>query len=58
MTYKLDNGDKTFEARIITICLNDVDFRFQVNKFNELVVTKSDSSIVIIPQVSNQMIIK
>lgn len=51
------------EVKNVTIQVDEVEFILTPNKFNELVITKSqycsgDGKISIVPQVSNQIIIK
>lgn len=60
MQIQLDREVNTIEATNITIMVNDVEFRISVNKFNELVVNKTqygegEGSIVIKPSVSNEI---
>ena len=59
MTIKLEREGEKIEVGKITIFLNEgTEIRIQVNKFGELVVNKSDSALIIIPQVSNEILIK
>lgn len=59
MTIKLEREGEKIEVSKITIFLNDeTEIRVSVNKFGELVVNKSDSALIIIPQVSNEILIK
>jgi len=56
----INNNDSQIEARHITIQHNDVEFRLSINKFNELVVQKTqfgnaESAIIIKPSVSNEI---
>jgi hypothetical protein len=61
MEVKLNNTDDIItDIKIITIIVNDVEFRLSVNNFNQLVVNKQqygegESSIVIMPSVSNEI---
>lgn len=59
MTIKLEREGEKIEVSKITIFLNDeTEIRVSVNNFGELVVNKSDSALIIIPQVSNEILIK
>lgn len=56
------NTDFT-EVKDVTIQVGEVEFIITLNKFEQLVVTKvqyggGEGSIIIVPQVSNQIIIK
>ena len=51
------------EVKDVTILVGEVEFIMTINKFGQLVVTKiqygvGEGSISIVPQVSNQIIIK
>jgi hypothetical protein len=59
MILKLEREGEKIEVSKITIFLNEeTEIRISVNQFGELVVNKSDSAINIIPQVSNEILIK
>ena len=59
MRIQLEREGQTMEVNKVTVYLNEeTEIRISVNKFGELVVNKSDSAITIIPQVSNEILIK
>lgn len=63
MTIRIKEQEVVVETDKVTVLLNDVEFIFSINKFNELVVNKQqygegEGSIIITPRVSNEIIIK
>lgn len=61
MEVKINNSDEIItDIKIITIIINDVEFRISVNNFNQLILNKQqygegESSIIIMPSVSNEI---
>ena len=63
MKVQIKRDEEFIDLNKVVIRINEVDFRISVNKFDELVINKYQSgdgegSLMIIPNVSNEIIIK